>query len=99
MNNEGIDNKCMKCKYGVKEYVKITGAFIPVRCIDCTCAVLNTRESKKRIKNKVQCLYYEYDEIENNPLERIIGYKLVKMADEINEIAKILKRMNKTDEE
>ena len=94
MKKEKIDNKCIHCKYGVKEYARLSGAFIPIRCTDCTCPIVTARESKQRIKNKVKCNYYELDETETHPIREIVSYKLVKMADKIDEIAKMLKRMD-----
>lgn len=97
MKKERIDNKCTHCKHGLKEYIRIAGAFVPIRCIDCECPVLNAKERKKRIKNKADCDYYQLDEFENNPMQELIKYRLLKMAEEIHEFATVLMHTDKTE--
>lgn len=91
-----IKNDCEHCAYCAKHYVNLHGTFqLVYGCMHCINAHMSLRESDKCINNRVVCNHFEPEQLQVEQRHKDIENKLCYIADELHDIAQILKLENK----
>lgn len=87
-----INNNCTECAHFVKHYANLHGKFYLVSgCKHCVNNKLSVNERDKRMSNKVKCEYWQPEQKQIDERKRRIEEYLVRTANQLQEIAQILK--------
>lgn len=91
-----IKNDCEHCAYCAKHYVNMRGTFqLAAGCMHCINIQMSLREKKQRINDKVSCNYFEPEQRQTEQRHKAIENMLCDIADELHDVAQILKLENK----